>query len=181
MKYMQNGSFQDNSLIRLTLLLTMLFLLIFWATNFVIFFTKLGVTPESIQQYYLGSEEQFRMPRTYQAMLEITHAHLPMMALVMLLITHLFIFLPLSTKTKIALILSGFSFALLNESAGWLVRFIHPGFAWMKLATFWGLQCTIGYLILRFVYGLLQRQKTGITAVMTGKEHTDSDVRHYQH
>ena len=34
------------------------------------------------------------MPRTYQSMIEITHMHLPMMAMVVLLLTHLPIFAP---------------------------------------------------------------------------------------
>ena len=157
MKYMQTGGFQDNNLMRTTLLMTMLFLTLFWASNFVIFFTKLGFTPQSIETYYLGDEEQFRMPRTYQTMLEISHSHLPMMALVILLVTHLFIFLPAPSMTKLFLILGTFTFALLNESAGWLVRFVHPGFAWMKLLTFAGFQMSIGYLILRCYLALLRK------------------------
>lgn len=148
MKYMQNGGFQSHSMMKMTLLLTLLFLFGFWITNFALYFSKMGVTPQSVKDYYLGSEANYTMPRTYQSMLEVTHAHLPMMALVVLLTTHLLIFAPYANKTKIALIVSGFSCALLNESAGWLVRFVNPEFAWLKVAAFVSLQTVLGFLIL---------------------------------
>lgn len=147
MKYMVNGSFQNQNLMKLTLLLTLIFLVGFWFTNFALYFAKMDFSPQSIRDYYLGSEEQFRLPRTYQSMLEVTHSHLPMMALVVLLLTHLLIFAPYKLKTKIGLILGGFLFALLNESAGWLVRFVNPAFAWLKVTAFIAFQSILGFLI----------------------------------
>jgi len=41
-------------------------------------------------------------------MLEVTHAHLPMMALVMLLLTHLLIFAPYSRRTRVLIIVGAF-------------------------------------------------------------------------
>ncbi len=144
---MQNGGFQSQPLMKLTLLFTLLLLTGFWATNFALYFAKMDITPQSVEDYYLGSEEQFKMPRTYQSMLEVTHSHLPMMAFVVLLLTHLLIFAPYSFKTKVALIASGFVFSLLNESAGWLVRFVNPGFAALKVAGFLGFQGILGFLL----------------------------------
>ena len=147
MKYLQNGSFQNNSLMKLTLLFTLLFLTAFWVTNFALFFAKMNLTPHSVQAYYLGSEELFKMPRTYQSMLEVTHAHLPMMALVILLLTHLLIFAPYQIKTKVTLIISGFLFALLNEGSGWLVRFVSPNFTYLKIFSYLAFQSILGFLI----------------------------------
>ncbi|MFQ5674561.1 MAG: hypothetical protein ACE5G1_01580, partial [bacterium] len=147
MKYMHTGGFQNHPLMRLTILFALLFLTAFWITNFALYFSKMNLTPQSVRDYYLGSEEHFKMPRTYGSMLEVTHAHLPMMALVILLLTHLVIFTPYSFKTKATFIVAGFLFALLNEAAGWLVRFVSPGFAALKVAGFLGLQGVFGYLI----------------------------------
>ncbi len=125
----------------------MLFLTAFLLTNFALYFAKMDLTPNSVMDYYLGSEAQFKMPRTYQSMLEVTHAHLPMIAMVVLLLTHLLIFAPYTYKTKVTFIVSGFVFALLNESAGWLVRFVHPAFATLKVVAFVAFQAMLGFLI----------------------------------
>jgi len=132
---------------KLTLLLTMVFLTAFWATNFALYFAKMDLSPTSVQDYYLGSEAQYKMPRTYQSMLEVTHAHLPMMALVVLLLTHLLIFAPYSFRVKVTFIAAAFILAFLNEASGWLVRFVHPNFALLKVAAFALFQTTLGFLI----------------------------------
>ncbi len=96
------------------------------------------------------------MPRTYQSMLEVTHSHLAMMAIVVLLLTHLLIFAPYAFKTKVGFIVGGFLSALLNESAGWLVRFVSPAFAWLKVGAFISFQGVLGFLILAMVIFLVK-------------------------
>ncbi len=152
---MQNGGYQSSHLMRLTLLLTLLFLTGFWVTNFALYFAKMSLSPLSVKNYYLGSEENYTMPRTYQSMLEVTHSHLPMMALVVLLVTHLLIFVPYAPRTKVLLIVGGFALALLNESAGWLVRFVHPAFAWLKVMSFALFQIVLGFLIFALAFFLI--------------------------
>ena len=147
MKYLERGGFQTQSLMRLTLGLACLLLLAFWVTNFALFGSRLGWTPSSVAAYYLGSDADFRPPRTAGSMLEVTHAHLPMMALVMLLLTHLMIFAPWSRRLKVTLIAAAFLSALLDEGSGWLVRFVHPGFAWVKLGAFAVLQAVLAVLL----------------------------------
>jgi hypothetical protein len=147
MKYMERGGFQSQALMRLTLGLSIGLLSLFWVTNFALFFSRLGFTPASVAAYYLGSEAEYRAPRTAGAMLEVTHAHLPMMALVLLLLTHLLIFAPYSKRTRVLLIVGAFVSAALDEGAGWLVRFVHPGFAVVKLAAFASLQGILAFLL----------------------------------
>ena len=148
MKYMERGGFQSQGLMRLTLGLSIALLSLFWLTNFAIFVSRLGFTPASVASYYLGSEADFRPPRTAGAMLEVTHAHLPVMALVMLLLTHLLIFAPYSKRTRVILIVTAFLSAALDEGAGWLVRFVHPEFAVLKLAAFVSLQGILAFLLI---------------------------------
>ncbi|HSD71910.1 MAG TPA: hypothetical protein VLE54_03920 [Thermoanaerobaculia bacterium] len=147
MKYMERGGFQGQALMRLTLGLSIGLLSLFWMTNFALFASRLGFTPASIASYYLGSEADYRPPRTAGSMLEVTHAHLPMMALVVLLLTHLLIFAPYSKRTRVLLIVGAFLSAALDEGAGWLVRFVHPGFAVVKLAAFASLQGILAFLL----------------------------------
>jgi len=147
MRYMQTGGFQNNSFMRLTLGLTLALLLAFTATNFMLYFAKMDLSPSSVVSYYNGNEDEFRPARTYQSMLEITHGHLAMMALVILLLTHLVVFAPFRRSQKIALIVTAFASALLSEASGWLVRFTDPGFAWLKVASFLMLQGSLLFLL----------------------------------
>jgi hypothetical protein len=80
-------------------------------------------------------------------MLETTHMHLPMMGLVLLLLTHLLIFVPLRGSWKKTVILSVFAFAVLSEGGGWLVRFVSPSLAAVKIVGFLGLQVALAFLL----------------------------------
>lgn len=168
MKYMQSGSFKSNSLMRLTLLASLVFLIAFWITTFFMYFSRMGLTPESVTAYYLGSEAAFTMPRTAGTMLEVTHGHLPVMAMVALLLTHLFIFTPLSQKIKSATIVVLFASAFLGEAASWLVRFVHPDFAWLKIVSFATLQVSMGLVI----FGLFAMLVMPPRASGNGKMHS---------
>jgi hypothetical protein len=74
---------------------------------------------------------------------------------VMLLLTHLLIFAPYSRRAKLWMIGIAFGSALLEEGSGWLVRFVDPRFAWVKLASFWALQGILGFLLLGLVMFLI--------------------------
>jgi hypothetical protein len=132
---------------RLTLGLALLLLAGLWVTNLALYFTHMGLDPASVVSYYCGNEAEFLPPRSAQSMLEVTHMHLPMFALVLLLLTHLLIFAPMRTAAKIAFIVAAFGSALLSEAAGWMTRFWHPGFAWLKVAMFVVFQGTLACLI----------------------------------
>lgn len=147
MKYMQNGGFNRNPMMSTTLMLTMLFILGFVAVNFLIFFSKMDLTPTSIASYYLGNEEEFRPARSYQSMIETTHSHLPMMALVLLLLTHLVIFTPFSKMGKYIFIFTAFLSGLINEGSNYLIRFVSPDFAWLKIVAFLLLQGSLLFLV----------------------------------
>jgi len=147
MRYMQDGGFQGNGLMRLTLGLTLGLLVAFWATNFGMYFSRMGLRPSSVVAYYNGSEEEFRQPRSTASMTETTHMHLPMMGLVLLFLTHLVIFVPMPRGAKVSFIVGAFVSAVLEEGAGWLVRFVSPSFAVLKVAGFLGLQSALAFLI----------------------------------
>ena len=147
MRYMQEGGFQNNPLMRLTLSFTLVLLLGFWATNLGVYFSRMSLAPSSVVSYYNGSETDFRPPRSAASMLETTHMHLPMMGMVLLFLTHLVIFVPLSRPVRVGFIVTAFVSAMLEESSGWLVRFASPSFAVLKVVGFVGLQLAILFLI----------------------------------
>lgn len=147
MKYMQNGGYQNQALMRLTIGLTLVFLVLFTGTSFALYFSKMSLDPASVVTYYLGSEEEFIPARSAASMLEVSHGHLAMMALVLLMLTHLLLFAPFSRRAKAAFVIAAFASGLMSEAGGWLVRFVDPAFAPFKVAGFLGLQASLIFLL----------------------------------
>lgn len=174
MKYLQNGGFQKHPLMRLTLSLSLVFISAFIVTNFLLYFNKMDLNPQSVITYYNGSDEQFIPARSYQSMLEVTHSHLPMIALVLLLLTHLAIFAPFSQRGKVLFIVIAFLSALLNETSGWLVRFVDPAFAYLKVASFVTMQASLIFLTV-VLWVFLWRWKS-----MMKEETNGNDNEHHE-
>lgn len=147
MKYMQNGGYQNQALMRLTIGLTLVFLTLFTGTSIVLYFSKMSLDPASVVRYYVGVEEEFIPARSFQSMLEVSHSHLAMMALVLLMLTHLLLFAPFSRRAKVAFVMAAFASGLMSEAGGWLVRFVDPAFAPLKVTGFLGLQASLIFLL----------------------------------
>ncbi len=161
MKYLQSGGFQNNPHMRLTLGLALVLLAAFWVSNGALYFAHMNLDPASVVAYYRGDESAFMAPRSAESMLEVTHMHLPMFALVLLLLTHLLVFAPMHDARKTALIVASFGSALLMEAAGWLTRLAHPGFAWLKVGAFVVFQCLLGGLIAGLAMFLVRGTRSG--------------------
>jgi len=159
MKHLQSGGFEHNPLMRLTLGLALLLLIGFWVTNVALYFQHMTLDPASVATYFRGDEAAFVPARTAAGMLEVTHMHLPMFALVLLLLTHLLIFAPMRYALKVTFVVVAFGSALLSESAGWMTRVWHPGFAWLKVSMFVLFQATLGWLIAGLSAFLLAAEK----------------------
>jgi hypothetical protein len=78
------------------------------------------------------------------------------MGMLLLVLTHLMLFVSLPDRTKLWLIVSPFVAALVDEGAGWLVRFAHPGFAILKVAGFLALQGSLAALILLSLWSVFR-------------------------
>ncbi len=144
---MQSGGFQHNPLMRLTLAWTLLFAAGLWATNAAMYFKRMSLAPSSVQAYYLGDEAEYSQPRSSASMLEVSHAHLATMGVMVLLLTHLVIFAPWGDGAKRWVIGLGFGSSLVGEGSGWLVRFVSPSFALLKVACFVVFQAVLALLI----------------------------------
>lgn len=82
------------------------------------FFHKMSLAPQSVIDYYLGSEEKFTKPISYQTLLEVSHFHLFAMGMLVLTLTHLLLFTPLAMGPKLWLTGLTFFSALADEGAG---------------------------------------------------------------
>lgn len=147
MKYMQSGGFQHNPLMRMTLSWTLVFAAGLWATNAAMYFKRMSLAPSSVSAYYLGSVEEYSQPHSASSMLEVSHAHLATMGVMILLLTHLALFAPWEDRTKKWVIGLGFGSSFVGEASGWLVRFVSPAFAILKVACFVTFQSTLAFLI----------------------------------
>jgi len=96
---------------------------------------RIGVTPEAIATYYRGGESAGVMTfaKTFGQLLEVSHAHAFTMAVIFLILVHLFA----STATPPAVkgVVLGITFAgLLGDLiAPWLVRYVAAACAWVEL------------------------------------------------
>ena len=158
MRFVVTGEWGRNELLRLVLLLFLGYVLLFWVTNWVLYFQKMTLDPASVVTYYLGdTESEFGRPaRPVGAMAEVAHAHLFTMGLLVMTLTHLLLFLPIPVRTKAVLVMVAFASALLDEGSGWLVRFVHPIFAWTKVAGFLLLQTSLFGLTVAMIVGVLR-------------------------
>jgi hypothetical protein len=140
MRFVVTGEWSRNRLLQTIVVLYVLYVAGLWVTNALLYFSKMGLTPGSVIEYYLGAEERFLSPRSYQGLLEVSHFHLFAMGMLLLVLTHLMLFVPVANGVKAWLIALPFLSAALDEGAGWLVRFVHPGFALVKIGGFLLLQ-----------------------------------------
>ena len=156
MRFVVTGEWSRNRLLQTIVVLYVIYVAGLWTTNALLYFQKMSLSPASVVEYYLGSEERFLEPRSFQGLLEISHFHLFAMGMLLLVLTHLMLFVPLADRTKLLLIVSPFVSALLDEGSGWLVRFVHPGFAWLKVFGFLALQTSLAALILLSLWSVFR-------------------------
>jgi hypothetical protein len=146
-RFVITGEWRRNQLLQAIVVLYCIYVGLLWVTNALLYFQKMTLAPGSVVTYYLGSEELFTEPRSFQGLLEISHFHLFAMGMLLLVLTHLVLFVPASNRVKAWLVVVPFASALLDEGAGWLVRFVHPLFAWAKVAGFLALQGSLAVLV----------------------------------
>jgi hypothetical protein len=147
MRFVITGEWSKNRLLQLIIVLFIVYIAVLWVTNALLYFQKMGLTYTSVTEYYLGSEERFLPARSYQGMLEISHFHFFAMGILLLTLTHLMLFVPLRPELKPWLVIIPFTSALLDEGSGWLVRFVHPVFAYVKISAFLSLETSLAVLI----------------------------------
>ncbi len=136
-----------NGLLKVVVVLFVLFVVGLWLTNAALYFAHMDLSPASVVTYYLGDEERFLEPRSFRGMVEVAHFHLFAMGMLLMTLTHLMLFVPLRSVTKLWLIVVPFGAAVLDEGSGWLVRFVSPHLAWLKVAGFVLLEVSLAVLI----------------------------------
>jgi hypothetical protein len=161
MRFFVTGEQNRQLLLNTLILMFLAYVALLWLSNGLMFFHKMNLSAESVIAYYLGSEQDFGQPRSYQSLLEVSHFHLFAMGMLILTLTHLMIMTSLPTLLKVWLSVVIYGSALADEAAGWLVRFVDPQFAYFKIAAFLVLELSLASLIIVVVISLLQARKRG--------------------
>ncbi len=97
------------------------------------------------------------------------------MGILVLTMTHLVLFVPLSNRLKAWVVSLSFASALADESAGWLVRFVAPGFAYLKIGAFLTLQATLAFMVAAVIWALATAQPNDYRS--SAPEDDEDDVR----
>ena len=95
MRFVITGEWSRNRLLQTIVVLYSVYVAGLWLTNALLYFQKMNLWPSSVVDYYHGNEELFTSPRSYQGMLEVSHFHLFAMGMLLLVLTHLMLFVPL--------------------------------------------------------------------------------------
>jgi len=156
MRYFVTGEQQRKSLLNALVLMFLGYIALLWISNGMMFFHHMNLTPGSVINYYLGSEEQFTQPRSYQGMLEVSHFHLFSMGMLIVTLTHLMLMTEFSVRLKIWLSSLTYLSALADEAGGWLVRFVDPLFAYFKIAAFVLLEFSLAALLIVVIAALIR-------------------------
>lgn len=178
MRFVVTGEWSRNHLLRLILFFFLIYILLFWITNWVLYFQKMNLNPASVVSYYRGDPQaEFgQPPRPLGALAETSHFHLFAMGVLVMTLTHLILFLPVSVRLKGSLTLVTFLSALLCEGSSWLVRFVHPGFAWLKVGSFLVLQLSLFGLLVALLVGVLRPGRNAYAETNGQRRWAENDI-----
>ena len=159
MRFVVTGEWNRNRLLQVIVVLYSIYVALLVVTNGLLYFEKMSLAPASVVSHYLGSEESFSGPRTYQGMLELSHFHLFAIGMLLMVLTHLMLFIPVSGSVKAWLIAVPFVSGFVSEGSGWLVRFVSPEFAVMKVAGFLLLQGSLIALVVISIWSVFAKHQ----------------------
>lgn len=155
MRFVVTGEWTRNSLLKVIVWCFLAYTAILWLTNLGMYFAKMSLDPRSVVEYFRGNEEKFMQPRSLYGLLETLHFHSFAMGILLLTLTHLLLFVPLSMRVKAWGIAAAFVSGIADELSGWGVRFVHPAFAYAKVFFFLSLQGVILWLMILVARALL--------------------------
>ena len=142
MRFVVTGEWSRNSLLRVIVLFFLFYCFAFWFTNFGLYM-EMGLSYKGVVEHYLGSPEKFTHPKSIRGLMEVSHFHLFAMGIFLVALMHLLLFVPISCVLKMILIVAAFTSAFLDEASGWLIVFVNPIFAYLKIASFVVLQLSL--------------------------------------
>jgi len=163
MRFVVTGEWSKNRFLKTIVWCFLIYTAVLWLSNAGLYFAKMSLDPASVVEYYRGDPERYLQPRSYVGLLETLHFHSFAMGILLMTLTHLMLFVPLSNATKAWGIATAFTAGLAGELSGWAVRYMHPGFAVAKVFFFLLLEGTLLYLMVVVARALLASSSTAYT------------------
>ncbi len=158
MRFFISSELRKNDFLKIIISFTILFFLFLWITN-ILLYMQIGFSYNSVVEFYLGNEETFRPPKSYIGLLEEAHFHFFSMAILLVTLTHLVLFTSISSHMKLVLILLSFISTFTEIISGWLIRYVSPLFAYLKLSSFYIMQLTLLVMMVIIVIYLFKKYK----------------------
>lgn len=158
MRFFITGDIRRNTLLKLVIVLTLIFFFFLWVTNLLLYL-EIGFSYDSVVEYYKGNEEAFRPPKSYLGLLQESHFHFFSMAIILVTLNHLILFARIGNLWKLVLILASFVSAFGDIAGGWLILYISPLFAYLKIASVIVLQASLAFLLVIVTWFLYGRRK----------------------
>lgn len=159
MRYFVTGEQYRKSLLNTLILMFLGYVALLCISNALLYFHHMDLTSKSVVAYYLGSEQDYTQPKSYQGMLEVAHFHLFSMGMLIVTLTHLMLMTEFSNRLKIWLSVVIYLAAIADEAGGWLVRFVHPAFAYFKITAFLLLESSLAILVVVVTIALIRARK----------------------
>ncbi len=111
---------------------------------------RIGITPHAIARYYRGGEsaDVMAFPKTFGQLLEVSHVHAFMMAVVFLILAHLFVSAAGPPVFKTSVLAVTFGGMLGDLLTPWLIRYGAAWCVWIELTSWAALWVGSAILIL---------------------------------
>lgn len=113
--------------------LFLLFVLFGYGSIVLFFSTKTGWTPGALVRYYRGDEAAMIYPKSFGELWEITHFHLFSVPILFLVLAHLFMMTHWRPRDKALVLVGAFVAIVADLVSPWLIRYLAPGFAILKV------------------------------------------------
>ena len=98
---------------------------------------RMGVDPAGIAAFYRGGTDELSFPKTFWQLAEESHFHLFSVPVVVLILSHLLVATPVSTRVRVWLTSGLYLGALLEVAGPWAVRYLAASCAYLLLLG-WG-------------------------------------------
>jgi hypothetical protein len=110
---------------------------------------RVGIRPAAIAAHYRGGEvgEEMAFPKSAGVLMETAHFHAFVMAVVFLVLAHLFLATGYSDRAKRGWIAAALASTVADLAAPWLIRYGAGGFALPLVAAWVGLCASYGVMI----------------------------------
>lgn len=162
MRFYITKDLNKNSALKLIIFFSLIFFIGLIITNF-LFMYKIGFTPSSVTNYYLGNPEIFRQPKSYGSLVEETHFHLFAMGIILMTLNHLMLFSKLKDSYKILIIIISFTSCLLDIGSSWLVRYVSSSFSLLKVSSIITEQVFLILLIFIIIKSIFTKENDEVT------------------